>query len=75
MQRGVRPPIVWDGHTHFGMALANLVGFDLAPRLAGMNKRKLYLPRGLDVPASLRPIVSETVTTSAITRDGTRSSE
>jgi Tn3 transposase DDE domain len=37
--------------THFGMALANLVGFDLAPRLAGMNKRKLYLPRGLDVPA------------------------
>ena len=56
------------GHTHFGMALANLVGFDLAPRLAGMNKRKLYLPRGLDVPASLRPIVSETVSTSAITR-------
>ncbi|NML91754.1 Tn3 family transposase [Sphingobium sp. TB-6] len=56
------------GHTHFGMALANLVGFDLAPRLAGMNKRKLYLPRGLDVPASLRPIVSETVSTGAITR-------
>jgi len=56
------------GHTHFGMALANLVGFDLAPRLAGMNKRKLYLPRGLDIPASLRPIVSETVSTSAITR-------
>ena len=46
------------GHTHFGMALANLVGFDLTPRLAGMNKRKLYLPRGLDVPASLQPIVS-----------------
>jgi len=56
------------GHTHFGMALANLVGFDLAPRLAGMNKRKLYLPRGLDVPASLVPIVSETVSTRAITR-------
>ena len=56
------------GHTHFGMALANLVGFDLSPRLAGMNKRKLYLPRGLDVPPSLRPIVSETVSTSAITR-------
>ena len=50
------------------MALANLVGFDLAPRLAGMNKRKLYLPRGLDVPASLQPIVSETVSTRAITR-------
>jgi TnpA family transposase len=23
------------GHTHFGMTLAKLVGFDLAPRLAG----------------------------------------
>jgi TnpA family transposase len=56
------------GHTHFGMALANLVGFDLAPRLAGMNKRKLYLPRGLDVPASLQPVVSETVSTNAITQ-------
>ncbi|RYE60053.1 MAG: Tn3 family transposase, partial [Hyphomicrobiales bacterium] len=54
------------GHTHFAMALANLVGFDLAPRLAGMNKRKLCLPRGLDVPARLRPIVSETVPISAI---------
>lgn len=31
-----------------------------------MNKRKLYLPRGLDIPARLRPIVSETVATSAI---------
>ena len=56
------------GHTHFGMALANLVGFDLTPRLAGMNKRRLYLPRGLDVPASLQSIVSETVSTRAITR-------
>jgi TnpA family transposase len=56
------------GHTHFGMALANLVGFDLAPRLAGMNKRKLYLPRGLNIPATLRPIVSETVSLSAITQ-------
>ena len=56
------------GHTHFGMALANLVGFDLAPRLAGLNRRKLYLPRGLDVPASLRPIVSETIPIRAITQ-------
>lgn len=29
---------------------------------------ELYLPRGLNVPASLRPIVSETVSTGAITR-------
>jgi TnpA family transposase len=56
------------GHTLVGMSLANLVGFDLAPRLAGMSKRKLYLPRGLAVPESLVPIVSETVSTRAITR-------
>lgn len=56
------------GHTHFGMALAKLVGFDLTPRLAGLHKRKLYLPRGIDVPVSLRSIVSETVSTRAITR-------
>src|SRR3546814_9478764 len=35
------------GHTHFAMALAKLVGFDLCPRLAGLSTRKLYLPRGL----------------------------
>lgn len=56
------------GYTNFGMALAKLVGFDLAPRLAGLHKRKLYLPRGVDVPASLRSIVSETASTRAITR-------
>ena len=38
------------GFTHFAMALAKLVGFDLCPRLAKLKKRKLYLPRGLDVP-------------------------
>jgi TnpA family transposase len=54
------------GHTHFGMTLAKLVGFDLAPRLAGMNKRKLWLPRGIDVPAGLKPIVNETVSTRSI---------
>jgi TnpA family transposase len=50
------------------VALAKLVGFDLCPRLAQISDRKLYLPRGLDVPASLRPIVREVVSTKAITR-------
>jgi TnpA family transposase len=36
--------------------------------LAGLNKRKPYLPRGLNVPPSLQPIVSETVSTRAIAR-------
>src|SRR3546814_17382110 len=33
--------------SHFAIALAKLVGFDLCPRLAGLSTRKLYLPRGL----------------------------
>jgi TnpA family transposase len=56
------------GFTRFAMALAKLVGFDLCPRLAGLKDRKLYLPRGLDIPARLRPIARETVSRRAITR-------
>lgn len=56
------------GFTHFAMTLAKLVGFDLCPRLAGLKDRKLYLPRGIDVPARLRPIARETVSRRAISR-------
>ena len=45
------------GFTHFAMGLAKLLGFDLCPRLAGFSGRKLYLPRGVAVPAQLEPIV------------------
>src|SRR3954451_18021938 len=50
------------------MALAKVVGFDLCPRLANLKKRKLYLPRGLDVPTVLRPCVAETVSRRAVAR-------
>jgi TnpA family transposase len=56
------------GFTHFAMALAKLVGFDLCPRLAKLKKRKLYLPRGLDVPEVLRPCAAETMSRRAIAR-------
>ena len=56
------------GFTHFAMALAKLVGFDLCPRLAKLKRRKLYLPRGLDVPEVLWPCVAETVSRRAIAR-------
>ncbi len=56
------------GFTHFAMALAKLVGFDLCPRLARLKRRRLYLPRGLDVPPILQPIVAETVSRRAISR-------
>jgi TnpA family transposase len=56
------------GFTHFAMALAKLVGFDLCPRLARLKHRKLYLPKGLEVPSILRPIVAETVSRRTIGR-------
>ena len=45
-----------------------LVGFDLCLRLARLKKRRLYLPRGLDVPEVLRPCVADTVSRRAIGR-------
>src|SRR3954447_583481 len=56
------------GFTHFAMTLAKMVQFDLCPRLAGLKKRRLYLPKGLTVPEILRPIVAETVSRRAISR-------
>ena len=56
------------GFTHFAMALAKSVGFDLCPRLARLKRRRLYLPKGLDVPQILQPIVAETVSRRAINR-------
>jgi TnpA family transposase len=50
------------------MALAKSVGFDLCPWLAGLRRRRLYLPKGLEVPPILRPIVAETVSRRAIGR-------
>jgi TnpA family transposase len=44
------------GFTYFAMALAKLLGFDLCPQLADLGDRKLYVPRGLEVPDVLLPI-------------------
>ena len=54
------------GHTHFAMGVTHFLGSVLSPRLAGMNKRRLYLPRGMTVPESLKSVVSETVSTRAV---------
>ncbi len=56
------------GFTHFAMTLAKVVGFDLCPRLARLKRRRLYLPRGIDVPPILQPIVAQTVSRRAIRR-------
>jgi hypothetical protein len=35
------------GHTHIGMALSKLLGFDLCPRLKNLRQRRLHVPREL----------------------------
>ena len=44
------------GFTHFAMAVGKLLSFDLWPRLADMGDRKLFVPRGIEVPDVLLPI-------------------
>jgi len=68
VERLERVAVDTHGFTHFAMALAKLVGFDLCPRLAGLKTRRLYLPKGLEIPQILRPIVAETVSRRAIAR-------
>jgi TnpA family transposase len=45
------------GYTAFAMAIAKMLGFDLCPRLKRLSERKLYLSRGIAVPAALSSIV------------------
>ncbi len=68
VERIERVAVDTHGFTHFAMALAKLVGFDLCPHLAKLKKRKLSLPKGLEIPQVLRPIVAETVSRRAIAR-------
>ena len=44
------------GFTHFAMAMAKLLGFDLCPRLADLGERKLFVPRGVEIPEALAPV-------------------
>ncbi|GCB06510.1 Tn3 family transposase [Ralstonia sp. SET104] len=57
------------GYTNVGMAMAKLLGFDLCPWLRNLSERKLYLPRGLQVPDGLAGAVSLDISLKAI-RDG-----
>jgi len=49
------------GYTDMGMALSRTAGFDLCPRLKALNERRLFLPRGSEVPENLEPICSATL--------------
>lgn len=56
------------GFTHFAMAAAKLVGLDLCPQLADMGDRKLFVPRGIDVPDVLLPITERLAVEGSIRR-------
>lgn len=56
------------GYTDFGMAQAKILGFDLCPRLRNMRERRLYVPRGVEVPAVLEPVVERVVSFRAINK-------
>tara|TARA_B100001105_G_scaffold206810_1_gene170924 strand:+ start:276 stop:1208 length:933 start_codon:yes stop_codon:yes gene_type:complete len=42
------------GYTNVAMAVAKLLGFDLCPQLRNLSERRLFLPRGMAVPAAVR---------------------
>jgi TnpA family transposase len=50
------------GFTHFGMAAAKGLGFDLCPRLKGLRHQKLHVPKGVTIPPILKPIVVQDIT-------------
>ncbi|MFA7269579.1 MAG: Tn3 family transposase [Sterolibacterium sp.] len=54
------------GYSHVGMAVANLLSFDLCPRLRNLAERKLYLPRGFDAPEGIEGILAREVSIKAI---------
>ncbi|MBS2132233.1 Tn3 family transposase (plasmid) [Burkholderia thailandensis] len=57
------------GYTSVGMAVANLLGFDLCPRLRDLGERKLCVQRGLASPEGLAAIVAPEISFKAI-REG-----
>ena len=54
------------GYTNAGVAIAKLSGFDLCPHLRDLSERRLVLPRSIDVPDELDPIVVRDVSLRAI---------
>tara|TARA_R110001592_G_scaffold254129_3_gene517540 strand:- start:89926 stop:92844 length:2919 start_codon:yes stop_codon:yes gene_type:complete len=57
------------GHTHFASGLSKVLGLDLYPRLRKLKYQKLFVPRGVEIPKSLRSIIGPTVSLKAIERD------
>jgi TnpA family transposase len=56
------------GYTNVAMTVAKLLGFDLCPQLRNLSERKLFLPKGMDVPENLSNIALENVSERAIVK-------
>lgn len=56
------------GYTFVGMSVSHGLRFDLCPRVRDLSERKLYVPRGMEVPAELEPIVVKTVSLRSVRR-------
>ena len=54
------------GYTNAAMALAHFDGIDLCPRLRNLKERKLYVPRGLEIPEGIDHLVRGDVSLSKI---------
>ena len=51
------------GYTDVGMGISHMLGFDLCPQLANLPERRLSVPRGTKIPASLVDIVENNLNT------------
>jgi TnpA family transposase len=62
------PAVDTHGYTNPAMAVAKLLGLDLCRRLGDLAERKLYLPRGFNVPEGLEAVTIRRVSMAAIER-------
>jgi TnpA family transposase len=57
------------GHTHFATGFAKALGLDLYPRLRKLKYQKLFVPKGIEIPDALKPIVGPRLSLDAVVRD------
>lgn len=57
------------GHTHFATGFSKALSLDLYPRLRKLKYQKLFVPKGVDVPDTLKPIIGPAISLNATKRD------
>ena len=54
------------GYTNSALAVGKLLSLDILPRLRNLSERKLFVPRGMDVPENLAAVTDACVSERAI---------